>query len=84
MHLIIKHLFHNTADVANETGSVGLMKIYFSNGSIHRLGILSWHHPSHMLDVHIAMRFNVDFSYFGLLSYHLHALIQCPNKRGIL
>jgi hypothetical protein len=59
MHQIIKHLFHNTADFVNEPGSVGLMKIDFSNGSIHRLGILSWNHPSHMLDVHIAMRFNI-------------------------
>jgi hypothetical protein len=61
MHLIIKHIFHNTADVANEPGSVGLTKLHFSTGSIHRLGILSWHQPSNMLNVHIAMRFNVDF-----------------------
>jgi hypothetical protein len=84
MHLIIKHLFHNTADVANEAGSVGLMRLHVSNGSIHRLGILSWQHPSHMIYVHIAMRFNVYFSYFGLLSYHLHALTQYTNKPGIL
>jgi hypothetical protein len=84
MHLIIKHHFHNTTDVANGPGSVGLMKIHFSNGSIHKLGILHWHHPSHMLDMHIAMRFNVDFSYVGLLSYHFPDLTQCPNKPGIL
>jgi hypothetical protein len=60
MPRVIKHLFHNTADVANEPRSVGLMKLHFPNGSMHILGILSWHHPSHMLDVQIEMRFNVD------------------------
>jgi hypothetical protein len=29
MHLIIKHLFHNTADVENEPGSIGLMIMNF-------------------------------------------------------
>jgi hypothetical protein len=84
MYLITKQHFHNTADIANEPSSVVLMKLHFSNGSMNRLVILCWHHPSHMLDMHIAMRFNVDFSYFGTLEHHFHDLTQCPNKPGIL
>jgi hypothetical protein len=85
MHLIIKHHFHNTADVANEPGSVVFMKLYFSNGSINRSGIFSSYHTHNMLDnMHIAMRFNEDFSYFGPLGHHFHDLTQCPNKAGIL
>jgi hypothetical protein len=85
MHLITKHHFHNTADIANEPGRVVLMRLhFFSNGSINRLGILSWHHPRHMLDMHIKMRINVDFSYFGTLGHHYHDFTQCPNKPGIL
>jgi hypothetical protein len=75
MHLITEHHFHNTAYIANKPGSVVLMKLHFSNGSINRLGILSCHHPRHMLDMHITMGINVDFSYFGTLGHHYHDLI---------
>jgi hypothetical protein len=84
MNPITKHHFHNTADIANEPGSVVLMKLHFSNGSINVLGIFSWHHPRHMLDIHITMRINVDILYFGTLGHQYHDLTQCPNKPGIL
>jgi hypothetical protein len=80
MHLIIKQHFLNTADVVNEPGSIVLMKLYFSNGSINRSGIFSSHHIHHMLDMHIEMRFNEDFSYFGPIGHQFHDLTQCTNK----
>jgi hypothetical protein len=64
MHLIFKQHFHNTADFVNEPGSILLIKFHFSNASINGLGILFWDHPGRMLDMHIVMGFNVDFSYF--------------------
>jgi hypothetical protein len=69
MHLIIKQHFHNTADVANEPGNIALTKFHFSNASINRSGIFSSHHTHNMLDMHIEMRFNVEFSYFGPLGH---------------
>jgi hypothetical protein len=84
MHLIIKHHFHNTEDFVNEPGSILLMKFYFSNASIDRLGILFWDHPGHMLDMHILMGFNVEFSYFGTLVYQFLDLTRCPNKPHVL
>jgi hypothetical protein len=61
MHLITKQHFHNTADIANEPGSVVSMKLHFSNSSINRLGILCCNHLNNMLDMHLAIRCNVDF-----------------------
>jgi hypothetical protein len=82
MQLIIKQHFHNTADVANEPGSVVLMKLYFSNGSINRSGIFYSHHNHNMLYMHIEMKFNEGFSYFGPLGHHFHDFTQCPHKVG--
>jgi hypothetical protein len=78
----MKQHSHNTADVANEPGSVVLMTLYFSNGIINRSVIFSSHHTHKMLDMHIEMRFNEGFSYFGPLGHHFHDLPQCPRKFG--
>jgi hypothetical protein len=58
------------------------MKVYFSNGSINISGISSSHHTHNMLYMHIEMRFNEGFSYFGPLGHHFHDLTECPHKVG--